>query len=336
MDSSPAVQCRQEDLGAFIQKCKEGSIAEDSRTGEFEDGVTLSDVRETVVKNFDEAQWHLTEAILSTHATLFVGGVQNCAGLIVVGQSGAGKTTALKFFEGVNEQFYRSDKVTPASFVSHDASRTSEELKDIDLLPRIKHKSELCHDMETWFAGDRTRIHDTMKRMTHLIDGEGLTRDSGSHGKRGYEGNYRFSFIGASTPLKSQAWDVMGTAGYRFVFYHKEPRPDDREALRNNLFDESSYEEKVAECRDKVQSFLHRLWNEYEGYGDIPDDEVSSSDDVKYAITNLAKVVESSQATVTERSGNEPPVVSEEASGLERGWHPAVLQVNKHRWANLF
>jgi hypothetical protein len=59
-----------------------------------EEDVTLSDVRETVVKNFDEAQWYLTEAILSTHATLFIDGIQNCAGLIVVGQSSSGKSTA--------------------------------------------------------------------------------------------------------------------------------------------------------------------------------------------------------------------------------------------------
>jgi hypothetical protein len=121
LDSSPAIQRRQEEVEAFFEKCQQQeSIAGESQTVEFEEDVTLSDVRETVVKNFDEAQWHLTEAILSTHATLLVGEIQNCTGLIVVGQSGAGKTTALKFFEGLSEQFYRSDEVTPASFVSHD------------------------------------------------------------------------------------------------------------------------------------------------------------------------------------------------------------------------
>jgi hypothetical protein len=312
LDSSPTVQRRQEELEAFVEKCEQESIANDGQTVEFEDGVTLSDVRETVVKNFDEAQWHLTEAILSTHATLFVGGIQNCTGLIVVGQSGAGKTTALKFVEGLSEQFYRSDEVTPASFVTHDASLSEEQLADVDLLPRIKHKSLLCRDMETWFSGDRQTIRTTMSRMTHLMDGEGLTRDSGSHGKRGYEGDFRFSFIGASTPLKSRAWDVMGNAGYRFVFYHKEPRPDDQETLKQNLFGEESYEEKVAECKQKVQSFLNRLWNEYGGYGSIPDDEISFSVNAQDAIPYLAKVVKFSRATLTDRSGKEDPVVSRE------------------------
>lgn len=313
LDSSLAFHRREEELEAFFEKCKrQDSVADDGQSVELDDSVTLSDVRETVVKEFDQEQWHLTEAILSTHATLFIEGIQNCAGLIVVGQSGAGKTTALKFFEGLSDQFYRSDEVTPASFVTHDASLSEEQLEEVDLLPRIRHKSLLCHDMATWFSGDRESIRTTMSRMTHLMDGEGLTRDSGSHGKRGYEGDFRFSFIGASTPLKSRAWDVMGNAGYRFVFYHKEPRPDDHETLRNNLFGESSYEEKVSECRQKVQSFLHQLWNDHGGYGSIPDDEISFSDDAQDAIPYLANIVKFSRATVTHPSGKNDPVVSRE------------------------
>jgi hypothetical protein len=306
LDSSPAVRCRQEELEAFFDKCEQESMAEDSRTVEFEDGVTLSDVRETVVKNFDRAQWHLTEAILSTHATLFISGIQNCAGLIAVGQSGAGKTTAIRFFEGLEDQFYRSDEVTPASFVTHDASLSEEQAGETDLLPRIKHKSLLCRDMETWFSGDRTRIRDTMKRMTTLMDGEGLTRDSGSHGKRGYEGDFRFSFIGASTPLKSRAWDVMGNAGYRFVFYHLEGDETDRDTLEKDLF-ETNYRGEVDECNTKVLSLLSRLWDKHGGYGGIPNNDIEVTEDARSTITYLADVVRFSRATVTDASGDEEP-----------------------------
>jgi hypothetical protein len=312
LDSSSAVQRRQEELEAFLKRCEQQeSIADDGQTVEFEDGATLSDVRETVVKNFDEAQWHLTEAILSTHATLFVGGVQNCAGLIAVGQSGAGKTTAIRFFEGLENQFYRSDEVTPASFVTHDASLSEEQAGETDLLPRIRHKSLLCRDMETWFSGDRTRIRDTMKRMTTLMDGEGLTRDSGSHGKRGYEGDFRFSFIGASTPLKSRAWDVMGNAGYRFVFYHLEGDETDRDTLEEDLF-ETNYRGDVDACNKKVLSLLSQLWDKHGGYGGVPDDEIEVTGDARTIITYLADVVRFSRATVTDPSGNKEPTANRE------------------------
>jgi len=306
LDSSPGIQRRQDELEALCEKCKQrDSIADDKPAVEIEEGVTLSNVQETVVKNFDEAQWHLTEAILSTHATLFIGGIQNCAGLIAVGQSGAGKTTALRFFEGLENQFYRSDEVTPASFVTHDASLSEERLEEVDLLPRIKHKSLVCRDMETWFSGDRESIRTTMSRMTHLMDGEGLTRDSGSHGKRGYEGDFRFSFIGASTPLKSRAWDVMGNAGYRFVFYHLEGQETDRETLEEDLF-EGSYPEDVDECNRKILSLLFRLWDKHGGYGSVPDDEIEVTGDARSAIAYLADVVRFSRATVIEDSGKEP------------------------------
>jgi hypothetical protein len=148
--------------------------------------------------------------------------------------------------------------------------------------------------------------------MTYLMDGKGLTRDSGSHGKRGYEGDFRFSFIGASTPLKSRAWDVMGNAGYRFVFYHKEPQPNDHETVKNSLFGESTYSERMDECKQKLQSFLHRLWNEHGGYGSIPDNEISFSDNAQDAIPYLAKLVRFSRATLTKQSGKEEPTVSRE------------------------
>lgn len=276
------------------------------------DQYALSEVQETVVKNFDDAQWHLTEAILSTHATLFIDGIQNCTGLIVVGKSGAGKTTALKFFQGLDEQFYRSDEVTPASFVSHDASLTDAELAEVDLLPRIQHKSLLCRDMETWFSGNEEGIRTTMSRMTHLMDGEGLTRDSGSHGQRGYQGDLRFSFIGASTPLAPRAWRVMGNAGYRFVFYYKESRPSDRAVLKENLFGESNYGEQVRECNEVVQAFLERLWELHGGYCGVPDSDISISDDAQEAIAYLAHVVKFCRATLTYNKDEDGPTVSRE------------------------
>jgi len=306
LDSSPGIQRRQDELEALCEKCKQrDSIADGKPAVEIEEGVTLSNVQETVVKSFDEAQWHLTEAILSTHATLFIGGIQNCAGLIAVGQSGAGKTTALEFFHGLDDQFYRSDEVTPASFVTHDASLSEEKLEEVDLLPRIKHKSLLCNDMETWFSGDRESIRTTMSRMTHLMDGRGLTRDSGSHGKRGYEGDFRFSFIGASTPLKSRAWDVMGNAGYRFVFYHLEGEEVDRDTLEYNIFEED-YPVNKHMCNTKVLSLLSRLWDKYGGYGSVSDDEIQVQKDARSAIAYLAFVVQYSRATLIEGSDNTP------------------------------
>ena len=157
--------------------------------------------------------------------------------------------------------------------------------------------------METWFSGDRESIRTTMSRMTHLMDGRGLTRDSGSHGKRGYEGDFRFSFIGASTPLKSRAWDVMGNAGYRFVFYHLEGEEIDLDTLEDDLF-VGDYKVNTEECNSRVLSLLSRLWDKYGGYGSVPNDEIQVQKNARSAITYLANVVRFSRATLTEGSDN--------------------------------
>lgn len=299
-------QVHQSESNSNLPVVAEDEAADESVTD------SLSEVQETVIKNFDRTQWNLTEAILSTHATLFINGIQNCSGLIVVGKSGAGKTTALKFFDGLEEQFYRSDEVTPASFVSHDASLTDEQLAEVDLLPRIQHKSLMCRDMETWFSGNEESIRTTMSRMTHLMDGQGLTRDSGSHGQRGYQGDLRFTFIGASTPLEPRAWRVMGNAGYRFVFYYKESPPSDRAVLKENLFGETNYEAQVSECNEVVQSFLQQLWEEHEGYGGVSDTDISVSDDAQEAIAYLAELVKYCRATLTYNSDDKNPTVTRE------------------------
>lgn len=164
-------------------------------------GPSVMEVRKTVLEAFDERTWFVTEAALSIHATLLIKDIQDCMGLIIVGETGSGKSTVIRFFEGSLGSTYRSDDATPAAFVSADASRTEGELSDIDLLPKTCHRTLTSRDMATWFSGDQDAIRERMSIMAHLMDGDGYTRDTGSHGQRGYTGDYRFNFLGASTPL---------------------------------------------------------------------------------------------------------------------------------------
>jgi hypothetical protein len=137
-------------------------------------------LRQLILNNFDAETWDATEAMLSAHATLLLQGQSGGIGLVITGPSGSGKTTVLKFLEGLEEMVYRSDDVTPASFVSHDSSKTEEQLKKVDLLPKIKHKTLLSRDMATWFAGDQEAVY---KRMwtatgTPVIQGHTASGDT--------------------------------------------------------------------------------------------------------------------------------------------------------------
>jgi len=232
------------------------------------DQITISDVERIVREEFDASTWEATEAVLASHVTLHLAGKPGGVGLVLVGPPSSGKTTVLEFFEGL-DIVYRSDDVTPASFVSHDASKSEEQLGQIDLLPKVARKSLLSRDMATWFAGEQEDIYKRMSIMAHLLDGNGYTRDTGSHGERGYTGReYRFNFIGATTPLPPSAWQVMGNVGNRLLF-HEKRGTSDMSQIVSDVVCGSEYPEKVARCRDAVQTFLTSLWNDCGGFEGI-------------------------------------------------------------------
>ncbi|SDY03916.1 hypothetical protein [Halobellus clavatus] len=224
----------------------------------------IEQVEDTVTDSFDKRTWHVIETVMSSHMTLCIDGLKSCFGLIIVGQSGTGKTTALDAFEGLHGQFYRTDEVTPASFVSHDSSKTEEELQQDDLLPKIKHQTVLNPEMAHWFSGDWDTRSDKWATLIRVMDGGGYTRNSGTQGERGYTGNYRFNFVGATTPLDERNWETMSHAGNRFLF-HEMPAKADQDVYDDIYYSEIEYGDKVQAIQDVVQDFLTDRWEQVGG-----------------------------------------------------------------------
>jgi hypothetical protein len=123
--------------------------------------------------------------------------------------------------------------------------------------------------MSTWFSGDQEHIYKRMSILTGLLDGEGYVRDSGSHGQRGYTGKeYRFNFIGATTPLNPRAWRIMSDVGSR-VLFHEIQGQSDMDAVMDDVIGGSEYTEKVARCRELIQKFLRQLWERFGGFAGV-------------------------------------------------------------------
>lgn len=232
----------------------------------------LNEVLSYVEEVFDRRIALVTEAVLSTKATLLLDGVKSCSGIAVVGPSGAGKTTSLDFLKGTEYDgeslTYWSDDVTPAAFVSHDPSQDEEELAESDLLPKIQHKSLVNPDMAGWFSGSFEQVRAIMAKIARTMDGEGLSRDTGAQGSRKYHGDYRFAVLGATTPLDRRAWNAMGHVGNRLVF-HNLPRKEDLDEIADDVFDDEEYGEKVEQCRSEVTDYLNDVWTYYGGYSSV-------------------------------------------------------------------
>ena len=114
---------------------------------------------------------------------------------------------------------YRSDKFTPKSFVSHSASVSREKLQEVDLLPRIRHRVLLVPELAPLFGLRNEDLLENFSILTRVLDGQGLSTDSGVHGRRGHTGDYLFAWIGCTTPIEYRVWKTMGKLGSRFLFF---------------------------------------------------------------------------------------------------------------------
>jgi len=188
--------------------------------------------------------------------------------LIFCGASGSGKTLPISFMfpdqdhMTLNNYIYRSDKFTPRSFVSHAANITKDELREIDLLPKIKDKVFLTKELAPVFRGKQDELTDTFSILISVLDGRGYISDSGARGRRGYQENINFCWIGATTPLTNQAHELMAQLGTRLLFYTTDRKHKTIDELMA-FAKQDDHNKREVECRRVVNDFLVALFTKY-------------------------------------------------------------------------
>lgn len=255
----------------------------------------LAEVRETVMKHFPNL-WQAVEVGLSTCATLLLADNANPVALIYVGPPSAGKTTVVSLFDGamVNGQAlcYRSDKFTPASFVSQSAKATEQALRKVDLLPRIRFKVLLTPELSTIFRGKPDELTERFSTITRVLDGQGLVTDSGTHGQRGYKGDYLFAWLGATTPFDPAVWKVMAQLGSRLFFLVMDAVADPtEEELIRAIKQEVPYEEGRKQCQEAVGRFLEFLFTQNKGVRGVAWEPEKNSHEVSETIARCAMLL---------------------------------------------
>ncbi|HSF50855.1 MAG TPA: hypothetical protein VLA74_08860 [Nitrososphaeraceae archaeon] len=112
---------------------------------------------------------------------------------------------------------YFIDKFTAKSFVSHSATVAKDKLKEVDLLPRIKDKIVLTPELSPLFTGKEEDTKEQFGIITRLLDGNGLETESGVHGKRGYYGDYMFTWIGAAVDIPHSVYKFLSTISFKSI-----------------------------------------------------------------------------------------------------------------------
>jgi predicted transcriptional regulator len=218
--------------------------------------VSFEEWRKVITDNFPHL-WPYAEACASTITVLLIKDAQPLA-LVLQGVPGSGKTTTLDFFRGFPLS-HATDKFTPKAFVSHVAQKSEKELKKIDLLPRIKDKVLITPDLSTLFGAKSEELKEIFSLLTRVLDGRGLTIDSGVYGTRGYEGDYMFTWIGATTPIPHGVWDLFGNLGARMFFMHVTKSHKTTADYVKGVKDKA-YRKKVENCNKATLRFLKGIW----------------------------------------------------------------------------
>lgn len=216
--------------------------------------ITIQQV-EAIVKRELPDCWLPLEACLSTIGAAMLRDVNHCIGLILVGSPGGRKGTTLELL-GDDDPLLLEHKFTPASFVSHSATSTEEELQKIDLLPQIKHKILLTPELAPMFGQRYEDLINDISILTTVMDGKGYYSHSGVHGRRGYSGDYRFNMIAATTPLQHRDWQALGKLSSRWIFYDIGEETEQVDIRQD-------FGAKMAQCKSVVQAFIKDFWQGY-------------------------------------------------------------------------
>ncbi len=217
-----------------------------------------ANLEKLITQHFGQRVWFMTDACMSVIASLALKDLPNPIGLNLVDGPSSEKTTVLSFFYDL-PQVYRSDDFTPASFVSQAANKSEKKLEEVDLLPRIRHKCLVVPELAPIYGADKEELLKNFSILVRVFDGEGYWRDGATHGRRGYEGDYHFAWLGATTPIKPHVWKLMGHLGSRFLFLTAESEigcEEEIEQVANALLAETSYREKVSICKEVVTKFF--------------------------------------------------------------------------------
>lgn len=217
--------------------------------------------REVIEKNFPDLV-PAAETCLSVVAQLLMRNVHNCFALVLVDAPSSGKTICLNFFVGLEELIYTTDNFSPAALVSHAANKKTKDLEEIDMLPKIRFKTLVIRELAGLFSEREDILHTKLGILTRVLDGEGWLGESGVHGGRGYQGDYLFMFLGASTPISYRVWKQMRVAGHRLFFLGTHIEKPTKEQLVAQVMG-TDFKTKERACKKATHEFLRTLWGKY-------------------------------------------------------------------------
>jgi hypothetical protein len=213
-------------------------------------------MKEVTERHFPHA-WDGVDFTLSVLRILNIDGCTLPFAGIILARSGGNKTLSSGMLIPWPYVYY-TRKFTAKAFVSHNTAVAAEDLKKIDMLPKIRFKMLLTPELAPIFSAKDDELLENIGIITSILDGKGYTSDSGAHGQRGYFGNYMFVWVGAAVDFPYRVHKLLSSLGpklYCFRLPYIDPTDEEVEYGMNEKF-----EAKRREVQEAVINYL--IWFE--------------------------------------------------------------------------
>lgn len=278
---------------------------------------------EEIVDRYFPGKFRILETCLSVKAIELIDGVSLPFALILVANPGSGKSTILYTVESIGN-CYSTKNFTSKSFVSHMANTSEEELKEIDLLPKIKNKTLITSELAPIFSGKDDFLKETLGVLTSVLDGKGYSSESGSKGHRGYDEDIFFTWIGAVVEISTRVWNLIGFMGPKMYFLRIDEDSSSLKEKREKIL-RNINGKKYAEKQEDIAKETNNLWSLVKKHlmqnnGKIIWDESKDNHDALDKIVMMAQIVgclraylptNSTEGTSGSNYGYEKPIVED-------------------------
>jgi hypothetical protein len=131
---------------------------------------------------------------------------------ILLGPASSMKTLIIELFREYELTLY-ADSFSPKSIVSHNSGVSEEELRKIDLLPKMRNRLFLTPELSPLFAARDDDLLLVLSILTRIADGNGYESFSGAKGHRGYSGEMMFTWLGAAVDIPYKVHKLFGNLG---------------------------------------------------------------------------------------------------------------------------
>lgn len=198
---------------------------------------------------------------------------------ILLGPASSMKTLIIELFREYDLTLY-ADSFSPKSMVSHNSGVSEEELRNIDLLPKMRNRLFLTPELSPLFAARDDDLLLVLSILTRIADGNGYESFSGAKGHRGYAGEMMFTWLGAAVDIPYKVHKLFGNLGPKLYFlrlprneeseddYHSKRKDDfklKKKAVCNALFEYLQYFDLnpsiIIEQEDEVTRTIWRNGN---------------------------------------------------------------------------